>query len=199
MPRGCFTHAANDSVGIGALGAAQLFDRLRHRTDGVLPQQFQHADELPYSDAGTVPPFQTRSQFVKCRWKFPRAVDVRVVQSGRTSRKCRQIMQWIENLVARFIAALMCGHDPIVMHDVNAIDVAFDRHGLESGRSRNAVADVVEPGKLILIDFRGLSDAGVKAMRRQRSRLLPVVCEALGNRAFRIACWTRPVVPAALP
>jgi hypothetical protein len=51
LPRGRFAHAANDAVGIGALGAAQLFDRLRHRTDGVLPQQFQHADELPYSGA----------------------------------------------------------------------------------------------------------------------------------------------------
>ena len=46
MPRGSLTHAANDSVGIGALGAAQLFDRLRHRTDGMLPQQFQHAHVL---------------------------------------------------------------------------------------------------------------------------------------------------------
>ena len=187
MPCGRLTHAANDSVGIGALGAAQLFDRLRHRTDGVLPQQFQHADELPYSGADTVPLFQSRSQFVKHRRKFPIAVDIRVIQSGRTSRKCRQIMQWIENLVARFIAAMMCGHDPIVMHDVNAIDVAFDRHGLESGRSRDAVADVVEPGELVLIDFHGLPDAGVEAMLRQRSRLLPVMRESLGNRVLRTA------------
>ena len=76
MPCGRFGHAANDSVGIGALGAAQLFDRLRHRTDGVLPQQFQHADELPYSGADAVPLFQSRSQFVKHRGKFPIAVDV---------------------------------------------------------------------------------------------------------------------------
>ena len=96
-------------------------------------------------------------------------------------------MQRIENLVARFIAALMCGHDPIVMHDVNAINVAFDRHGLESGRSRDGVADVVEPGELVLIDFCGLPDAGVEAMLRQRSRLLPVMRESLGNRELRIA------------
>ena len=199
MPCGRLTHAANDSVGIGALGAAQLFDRLRHRTDCVLSQQFQHTDKLPYSNAGTVPLFQSRSQFVKHRRKFPIAVDIRVIQSGRTSRKCRQIMQWIENLVARFIAAMMCGHDPIVMHDVNAIDVAFDRHGLEGHRSRDAVADVVEPCELVLIDFRGLPDTGVKAMLRQRSRVLKVVFQPLGNRAFRIARWTRPVVPALIP
>ena len=165
----------------------------------MLPQQFQHADELPYSDAGTVPPFQSRTQFVKRRRKFPRAVDVRVVQSGRTSRKRRQIMQRIENLVTRFIAALMGGHDLIVMHDVNAIDVVFDRHGLESGRSWDAVADVVEPGELVLIDFRGLPDAGIEAMLRQRRRVLPVVLQPLTNRAIRIACWTRPIVPATLP
>jgi len=199
LPRGRLTHAANDSVGIGALGAAQLLDRLCHRTDGVLPQQFQHADELPDSGAGTVPPFQTRSQFVKRRRKFPITVDVRVVQSGRASRKRRQIMQRIENLVTRFIAALMGGHDLIVMHDVNAIDVAFDRHGFEGGRSWNAVADVVEACELVLIDFRGLPGAGIEAMSRQRSRILPVVFQSLGNRAFWIACWTRAVVPALIP
>ena len=145
-----------------------------------------------------MPLFQSRSQFVKRRRKFPRAVDVRVVQSGRTSRKCRQIMQRIENLAARFIAALMCGHDLIVMHDVNAIDVAFDRHRLESGRSWNAVAHIVEACELVLIDFRGLPDAGVEAMLRQRSCVLPVVRKSLGNRALRIARWTRPVVPALL-
>ena len=96
-------------------------------------------------------------------------------------------MQRIKNLITRFIAALMCGHDPIVMHDVNAIDVAFDHHGLESGRSWNAVADVLEPGELVLIDFRGLPDAGVEAMSRQRSRMLPVVFQPLTNRALRFA------------
>ncbi len=50
-------------------------------------------------------------------------------------------MQRIKNLVARFIAPLVRGHDLIVMDDVHSIDVAFDRHGLEGRLARDAVAD----------------------------------------------------------
>jgi len=51
----------------------------------MLPQQFQHAHVLPDSDAAAVPIFQPCSQFGKRRREFPIAVDVRVIQSGRTS------------------------------------------------------------------------------------------------------------------
>ncbi len=113
MPRGRFGHAANDSIGVRACGAAQLFDCLGHRWDGMLPQQFQHAHVLPDSEAAAVPIFQPCSQFAKRRREFPIAVDVRVVQSGRASGKRRQIMQRIKNLITRFIAPFMCGHDLI--------------------------------------------------------------------------------------
>ena len=91
----------------------------------MLPQQFQHAHVLPHSEAAAVPIFQPCSQFAKRRRKFPLAVDVRVIQSGRASTQRYQIMQRIENLVARFIAALMRGHDLITVDDLNAIDVAL--------------------------------------------------------------------------
>ena len=99
-------------------------------------------------------------------------------------------MQRIKHLVTRFVAALMGGHDLILMHDVNAIDIAFDRHSLESDRPWDAVRDLVEACELILVDFCGLPDAGVKAMRRQRSRILQVVFQPLTNRVLRIASWT---------
>jgi len=85
-------------------------------------------------------------------------------------------MQRIQNLIAWLVAATMCGHDLIVRDDLDAIDVAFHRHGLESDRSRHTVIHVVEARKLILVDLRGLPDAGIKAMLRQRSRAAPVVC-----------------------
>ena len=97
-------------------------------------------------------------------------------------------MQRIKNLVTRLIAALMRGHDlELTVDDLNPIDVAFHRDGLEGRRSRDTVRHVVEAGELILIDFRGLSGAGVETMLGQRSRVLPVVLQPLANRALRIA------------
>ena len=179
-------YTADDALGVRPFRATQLFDGLRHERHGMLGEQLQHTDILTDSATGSVPIFQPCSQLAERRREFPLAVDVRVIQSGRASGKRHQIMQRIKNLVTRFIAANMCGHDLIVMDDVNAIDVAFHRHGLESHRSRNAVRHVVEPGELILVDFRRLSDAGVEAMLRQRSRVLPVMLQPFGNRALRI-------------
>ncbi len=187
MPSGPFGHAANDSVGVCPFGAAQLFDGLAHTRHGMLAEQLQHSDVLANSVTAVEPIFQPCSQLAKHRREFPIAVDVRVIQSGRASRKRHQIVQRIKNLATRFITALMCGHDLIVMHDVNAIDVAFHRHGLEGHRARNAVVHIVEPCELILVDFRRVPDTGVKAMLRQRSCVLPIVLQALANRALHIA------------
>ena len=73
-------------------------------------------------------------------------------------------MQRIKHLVARFVTADMRGDDLKLMNDVDPIDVAFHRDGLEGHRSRNAVRDVVEACELVLVDFRRLLDAGVEAM-----------------------------------
>jgi hypothetical protein len=153
----------------------------------MLPQQFQHAHVLPHPKAAAVPILQPCSQFAKRRREFPIAVDVRVIQSGRSSTQRHQIMQRIKNLVARFIAANMRGDDLIAVNDVNSIDVTFHRHGLEGHRSWNAVRHVVEACELVLIDFRRLLDAGIEAMLRQSSRVLPVVLQPLANRDLRIA------------
>lgn len=187
MPRGRFGHAANDSIGVRACGATQLLDHLRHRWNRMVPQQFQHAHILPDSDATAVPIFQPCSQFAKDRREFPVAINVRVIQSGRTSTQRHQIVQRIKHLVTRFITANMRGHDLITVDDLNAIDVAFHRHHLESGRSGDAVAHIVEACELILVDFRGLSNAGIKAMLWQRSRVLLVVFQPFANRALRVA------------
>ena len=157
MPCGGLIHAADNAVGVRACGAAQLSDRLGHRTDGMLPQQFQHAHVLPHSEAAAVPIFQPCSQLAKRRRKFPLAVDVRVIQRGRASTQRYQIMQRIENLVTRFLTALMRGHDLITVDDLDAIDVAFHRHGPEGRRARDAVRDVVEACELILSIVREIS------------------------------------------
>jgi len=79
LPCGRFAHTANDAVGIRACGSAQLFDRLRHRAHGMLPQQLQHTHELSHSGTGTVPVFQPCSQFAKRGREFPIPVDDRVI------------------------------------------------------------------------------------------------------------------------
>ena len=157
---------------------------MRH---GMFAKQLQHTDILADSTTRAVPIFQPCSQRTECWWKLPVAVDVRVIQGRRTPGKRDQIMQWIKNLVPRLIAAFMRGHDLIVMDDVDTIDVAFDRHRLEGRRAGDAVRHVVEACELILVHFRGLADTGVKAMLRQRSRLLQVVLQPLANRALRVA------------
>jgi len=187
LPRGRFGHAANDSVGIGAFGAAQLFDRLSHRRDGMLPQQVQHADELPDSHTGAMAVFQPCAQLAEDRWEFPVAIHVRVIQRCRTPGERHQIMQRIKNLVARFIAPLVRSHDLIAMHDLNAIDVAFDRHGLEGRLAGDAVADFVKTGELVLIDFRRLADAGIEAKPRQFGCVLSIATKLLTDSLLRIA------------
>lgn len=187
MPSCRLIHTANDSLGVCPFRATQLFDRPRHARHGMLTEQLQHADILADSTTRTVPIFQTCPQFAECWWEFPVAVDVRVIQGSRTSGKRYQIMQRIKNLVAGLITAVMRGHDLIVMDDVHAIDVAFDRHRLEGDRTWDAVRHIVEACELILVNFRGLADAGIKAMLRQRSRLLQVVLQPLANRTLRVA------------
>ena len=199
MPSCRLLHTTNDSLDIRSFRPTQLFDCLRHTRHGMFTEQLQHTDILADSTTRTVPIFQPCSQFAEDRWKFPIAVHVRVIQCRRTPRKRYQIMQRIENLVAGLITAVMRGHDLSVVDDVHAIDVAFDRHRLEGHRAWHAVRHVVEACELILVNFRRLSDAGIKAMLRQRSRLLQVVLQPLANRTLRVACWSRLIVSTAVP
>jgi len=165
----------------------------------MFAEQLQHTHVVADSTARAVPIFQPRSQFAERRRKFPIAVDVRVIQRSRASGERHQVMQRIENLVAVGIAANVRGHDLIVVYDLNAIDVALDRHGLESNVPRDAVRHVVEACELVLVDFRRLSNAGVEAVLWQGRRLPPVVLEPFADRALRVARRARSIVPAALP
>jgi hypothetical protein len=157
-------YAANDALGVRPFRATQLLDGVRHERHGMLGEQLQHAHILTDSVTGSVPIFQSCAQPAERRREFPIAVDVRMIQCRRPSAQRHQIMQRIKNLVARFVTADMRGDDLKLMNDVDPIDVAFHRDGLEGHRSRNAVRDVVEACELVLVDFRRLLDAGVEAM-----------------------------------
>ena len=153
----------------------------------MLTQQLEDADVLPHAAPGTMSLFESRSEFAKDRRKLPMAIDVGVIQGCRASGKRHQVMQGIENLVAGVVAAHMAGHDLVTVNDLDAVDVALDGHILESDGARDAVAHVVEPHELVLVDFRRLPNAGVEAPVRQDRCVLPLMGQLLGNRATRVA------------
>lgn len=165
----------------------------------MLTQQLQDADVLPYAAPGTMSLFQPHPEFPEHRRQLPVAVHVRVIQGGRSAAERHQVMQRIENLVAGVVAAPMRRHNLIPVNDLDAVNVAFDRHGLERDGARDAVAHLVEPHELVLVDFRRPANAGVKTPPRQNRGLLPLMRESLANCALRIAGGTGQIVPAALP
>ncbi len=69
-------YTADDSVGVGSLGAAQLFDCTSHIRLAVFVQQLQDTDKLPDTVTRSVSIFQPCSQLAKYGREFPFAVDV---------------------------------------------------------------------------------------------------------------------------
>lgn len=145
-------------------------------------QQLQHAHVLTHAGADAVPFLQSPTQLPEDRRQLPVAIHVRVVQRGRTALQRRQIMPRIEDLIAGCMASLVRRHDRVRLHDLDTVDVAFDRHALERAVTRHAVTDVVESGELILIDLRLLTDTGVEPMPWQWRRCCTVLLEANADR-----------------
>lgn len=71
-------------------------------------------------------------------------------------------MEWIEDLIAAIVAALVRRDDRMLVNDFDAINVCFHRNGVKRTLPWNAVADVVETCELVLIDFDFLSHTRIK-------------------------------------
>lgn len=119
---------------------------------------------MTHTGARTVPLFQTLPQLQKHFGQLPVAVHVRVIQRGRTTLQSDQVVQRIKHLIAGLITSLVRGHDRVLMHDLNTIDVTFHRHCLERAVTRDAVAHLVEPGEVILVDLRCLANTRIEAV-----------------------------------
>jgi hypothetical protein len=130
-------------------------------------QQLQHADVLTHSRPDAMSLFQPPAKLGEYRRQLPVPIDVRVIQRGRPTLQCRQVMPRIEQLIARDVTPLVSRHDCVLMNDLNPVDVAFDCHCLKRAVARHAVTDVVEPRELILVDLRFLTHTGVEPMPRQ--------------------------------
>jgi hypothetical protein len=122
-----------------------------------------------------------------------------MVQSRRPTSQRHQIMQRIEDLFARLVAAPVRRHHLVPHDDLDAIRVRLHRRGPEGAATRHAVTHAVETHQLVLVHLRGFQKARIKPLPRQRRRGRPILLESLRDRPH-----TRPAAPltifqAALP
>jgi len=73
----------------------------------------------------------------------------------------------IEALLVLAIRARMPGDHLAGSHDLDVVHVALDRHRLEGGRARRAVAVAVEAHGLVLVHLGRLADARIESKGRQ--------------------------------
>ena len=105
-------------------------------------------------------PLQGFAQFVKHGGQLPAAKDVGMVQSRGPTVQAVQIVCWIEDLLMPAIAARVRGDHLAAQHHLDALDVGFDRHGLEGRRAGHAVAIGLVADHLVLIDLGRLEETG---------------------------------------
>lgn len=156
-----------DQLGVETFGAKVLFNRFLHSGERMIDQELQHADVMPSTGVLAVSLFQTLPQVLKDGWQLPAAIDVGVIQSSRPPLQSRQIMQRIEHLLVRLIAAFVPGNSLAGDDDLDVIDVALHRCGLKGVLSRHAITDLVEASSLVFVDLGLLIHAGIEASCRQ--------------------------------
>ena len=148
----------------------------------MLRQQLKHADVLPHAGPRAVSSLQAFSEPRKHPRQLPAAVDVRMIQRRRTTPERGQIVQRIKHLVAGLVTPPVAGNHTIAMHDVHAVDVAFDRDCLERIGPRHAVLNLLKTHQLILVHLPWTHDAGIKGVPRQPHRSRTVSLKELTNR-----------------
>ena len=160
-------HPLQDRLDVEAELGSVLLDGPPNLLQGMLLQQLQDADVVLGSPAGPVLPFQGRAQFVEESGQLPAAKDVGMIQRRRPTIQPVQVMQRIEDLLVPAIAARMGSDHFPAQHDVDPLDVDLDRHGLESGRTRHAVAVGLVADHLVFIDLGRLADIGIESLFRE--------------------------------
>jgi hypothetical protein len=126
-------------------------------------------------------PLQGFAQFVKHGGQLPAAKDVGMVQSRGPTVQAVQIVCWIEDLLMPAIAARVRGDHLAAQHHLDALDVGFDRHGLEGRRAGHAVAIGLVADHLVLIDLGRLEETGIERLCREGQRLVPLPGKALAD------------------
>jgi hypothetical protein len=128
----------------------------------VFFQELQHADVVLAAAVGPVLTLQCCPQFAERRRQLPAPEDVGVIQRCRPALQRAEVVLRVEDLLVLAVAARVRRNHLTAEHDVDALHVALDRHRLEGGRARHAVAVVVEAGHLVLVHLGRLADARVE-------------------------------------
>ena len=159
-----------------------LLDRLLNPTHRVFHQQLQDTDELTSPAGRPVTGFELLAELAEDRRQLPIAIDRGMVQRRRSTAQRHQVVDRVQDPFVALIAAFVTGDDGIAGHELDAVDVGFDRHRLEGIATWDAVAIGIECGRLILVDLHRLVDAWVKRLFGQRTRGGFILIEALADR-----------------
>jgi len=133
-----------------------------HLVDGVVIEQCQHAHVMLDAARRAVLLLQRFAQFAEDGGQLPTAKDVGVVERRRPMLQGTQVVLRIENLLVPTVGTGMRGDHLSAQHHIDAVDVGFNRDGLERRRTRHAVAIGVEADHLILVGLGGLGDARIE-------------------------------------
>lgn len=157
-------HAQQDGLDVVARAATAGLDDTLDLVDSVFLQQSQDAHVVLDAATGAVLFLQGLPQFAEDRRQLPAAKNVGVIQPCRPALQSAQVVLRIEDLLVLAVATRMTRDYLAASHDVDAVDVRFDGHGLESRRTRHAVAVVVETHHLVLVGLGRLDDTGIEAV-----------------------------------
>jgi hypothetical protein len=174
-------HALQDGFHVETgLGPALLDGTLDLLLDMVL-QQLQNADVMLGPVAGPMLPFQCLAEFAKHGGQLPTTEDLGVVQSCRPAVQPVQIMLGIKDLLVPTVATRMRCQYLATQHDVDPLHIGLDRHRLEGGRARHAVAVGFVANHLVLVDFGRRADTRIEGPLGQGQRLVTLACETLAD------------------
>lgn len=160
----------------------RLLDRPLDPTHRVFDQQLQDADELTRPAGRPMAVFELLAESVEDRRQLPIAIDRGMVQRRRSTPQRHQVVDRVQDPFVALIAAFVTGDDGITGHELDAVDVGFDRHRLEGVATWDAVAVGVERGGLILVDLHRLVDAWVERLLGHRPSGGLVAGEPLADR-----------------
>jgi hypothetical protein len=138
-----------------------------HGVERMVMQQVQDADILLDATSGTMLTLQITAEVVEDRRQLPVPKDIGMIQRRRSALQRVQVMTRVEDLLLLAVTTRVRSDHLATLHDVQSCDVGFDRHGLEGGGTRHAVAVGVVADHLILVRLGRLHHAGIEGIGTQ--------------------------------
>jgi hypothetical protein len=156
-----------DRFHIEAGFTATALDSALHLLQRMIRQEMQYPHIVLDPSGRSVLALQSAAQLIKDGRELPAAKDVGVVQGGGPPLQGVQVMVGIQHLLVPTITTRMRGDDLAATDQLHALDICFDRDGLEGSATRHTVAVAVITDHLVLIRLGRLHDTGIKGVGRQ--------------------------------